>query len=251
MDTLSALDTSHKAYITPNLNEIHHVVQTGSNGWMLMNGIFWSLFVITLLFSKNLSETARKKLGWGLGVLSLLNFAASNIKMIIENSWHFENSLPLHLCGMSAFIAAYLLIRGSQLSYEFLVYWGAGAIHAFLTPEITNGSSVYNHIEYCISHGIIILGSVYATMRLGYVPRPGSWWKVFLYTQLTLPIIGGINHLLGANYMYLCQKPDANNPFVVGEWPYYLIGLELVIIIHFYAFYHLHRALATWKSKTA
>jgi hypothetical integral membrane protein (TIGR02206 family) len=171
--------------------------------------------------------------------------------MVIENSWHIENSLPLHLCGMSAFIAAFLLIRGSQISYEFLVYWGAGAIHAFLTPEITNGSSVYNHIEYCISHGIIILGSVYATMRLGYVPRPGSWWKVFLYTQLTLPIIGGINYLLGANYMYLCQKPDANNPFVVGEWPYYLVGLELVIVIHFYAFYQLHRALATWKSKTA
>ncbi len=121
MDTLSALDTSHKAYITPNLNEIHHVVQTGSSGWMIMNGIFLSILFSTLIFSKNLGESARKKLGWGLGALSLLNFAASNLKMVIENSWHIENSLPLHLCGMSAFIAAFLLIRGSQISYEFLV----------------------------------------------------------------------------------------------------------------------------------
>ena len=182
--------------------------------WMIMNGLFLSILFFTLIFSKNLGESARKKLGWGLGALSLLNFAASNIKMVIENSWHIENSLPLHLCGMSAFIAAFLLIRGSQISYEFLVYWGAGAIHAFLTPEITNGSSLYNHIEYSISHGIIILGSVYATMRLGYTPRPGSWWKVFLYTQLTIPIIGGANYLTGGNYMYLCQKPTADNPFV-------------------------------------
>ena len=83
MDTLSALDTSHKAYIATNLNKIHHVVPTGSNGWMIMNGIFWSILFFTLIFSKNLSESSRKKLGWGLGALSLLNFAASNIKMVI------------------------------------------------------------------------------------------------------------------------------------------------------------------------
>ena len=251
MDTITTLDTSHKAYIAPNLNEVHHVIPTGSSVWMIMNGIFWSIFLITLVLSKNLSESNRKKLGWAIGVLVLANFVFNQIHMVMTHTWDASISLPLQLCSLSAFLSAYTMIKGSQTSYEFLIYWGAGAIHSFLTPEITNGSALYNHIEYCVSHGCIILGSVYATMRLGYIPRPGSWWKVFLYTQLTLPIIGGINYLLGSNYMYLCQKPDANNPFVIGEWPYYLVGLELVIVIHFYAFYQLHRALANWKSKEA
>ena len=251
MDTLSIADSAGIATKPLDLNHLHHTVPVGSPDWISMNGIFWGIFLIVLIASKNLSEKSRKNLGWILGATSLLNFAASQYHMYLGHTWAIENSLPLHLCGMSAFIAAYLLIRGSQISYEFLVYWGAGAIHAYLTPEITNGSSLYNHIEYSISHGIIILGSVYATMRLGYTPRPGSWWKVFLYTQLTIPIIGGANYLTGGNYMYLCQKPTADNPFVIGEWPWYILGLEFAIILHFFAFYHLHKALATWRSNRA
>ena len=68
MDTITTLDTSHKAYIAPNLNEVHHVIPTGSSVWMIMNGIFWSIFLITLVLSKNLSESNRKKLGGHRGV---------------------------------------------------------------------------------------------------------------------------------------------------------------------------------------
>lgn len=251
MDTLSLADTAHTITKNIDLNRFHYTIPVGSNTWMYMNGIFWGMFLLILIVSKDQSNAFRKNLGWGLGIVALINFAMSNIHMFIQNTWSLENSLPLHLCSMSAFIGAYTLIRGSQLSYEFLVYWGAGAIHAFLTPEITNGSSVYHITEYSISHGFIILGSVYATMRLNYTPRPGSWLKVFLYTQLSIPIIGGINYLVNGNYMYLCQRPTAQNPFVIGEWPYYLIGLDIVIALHFFGFYHLHKALALWRSNRA
>ena len=32
--------------------------------------------------------------------------------------------------------------------------------------------------------------------------------------------------------MYLAEKPMVNNPFLIGEWPWYIIGLELVLILH-------------------
>lgn len=251
MDTLSIADTTHEAAKNIDLNHLHHPVTFGSHDWMIMNGIFWGLFLLTLILSKNKSEKFRTNLGWGMGWLAMINFAASQLHMFLGNTYYIENSLPLHLCGLSCFLAAYTLIKGSQLTYEFLIYWGAGAIHAFLTPEITNGPSLYSHIEYSISHGIIILASVYATLRLGYIPRPGSWWKVFLNTQWVIPVIGGINYLVGGNYMYLCQKPTAENPFVMGEWPWYIVGLEFAILLHFFAFYHIHKALAHWKSKSA
>ena len=47
---------------------------------------------------------------------------------------------------------------------------------------------------------------------------------------IILPV-GFINWLIGSNYMYLCTKPGVESPFLIGEWPWYLIGLEGVALL--------------------
>ena len=37
--------------------------------------------------------------------------------------------------------------------------------------------------------------------------------------------------------MYLAEKPIANNPFLIGDWPYYIIGLELATLLHAFIVY--------------
>ena len=37
--------------------------------------------------------------------------------------------------------------------------------------------------------------------------------------------------------MYLSAKPDVSNPFLIGEWPYYILILEVVALVHFLIFY--------------
>ena len=32
--------------------------------------------------------------------------------------------------------------------------------------------------------------------------------------------------------MYLSIKPIVDNPFLIGDWPYYIIGLELATLLH-------------------
>jgi len=68
-------------------------------------------------------------------------------------------------------------------------------------------------------------------------PRKNSWWKIFLWTQLLIPIIGTINWFLNANYMYMCTKPIAENPLLFGEWPWYFIGMEIAALLHFFMIY--------------
>ena len=68
-------------------------------------------------------------------------------------------------------------------------------------------------------------------------PKIGAWWKVFLRSQILLPVIGLINWILDANYMYLCNKPIANNPFIMGEWPWYILIIELTVLLHFLIIY--------------
>ncbi len=37
--------------------------------------------------------------------------------------------------------------------------------------------------------------------------------------------------------MYLCTKPIANNPLLIGEWPWYLLNIELTALLHFFIIY--------------
>ena len=68
-------------------------------------------------------------------------------------------------------------------------------------------------------------------------PQTVSWWKVLLWSQILLPVIGLINWILNANYMYLSVKPIVNNPFLMGEWPWYIISIELASLLHFFIVY--------------
>ncbi len=233
-----------------NRNALHHTIPVGSREWLVLNLIFWGIFLLVLVVSKRWSAENRHKLGKAMGLIAILNFAVSQCWQWHQGTWTLETSLPLQLCSLSQLLVAFTMATGKQWAYEFLLCWGAGAVHAFLTPEITTGGSVFSHIDYGMSHGMIILGSVYATLRMDFKPSPNSWKRVFWYTQLVLPIIGLVNWLIGANYMFLAQKPDAQNPLIIGDWPYYIIGLEVVVAVHFFVFYHIHRVLAQWNQES-
>ena len=57
--------------------------------------------------------------------------------------------------------------------------------------------------------------------------------------------IGFMNVVLNSNYMYLMKKPLISNPFIVGEWPFYILGFEVAGILHIFIFY----VLFNWLSK--
>lgn len=148
--------------------------------------------------------------------------------------WDIYNNLPLHMCGLAAIISGVIMFYRKQWLYELLYYWGIpGAFHSLLTPEFTQGTEGLLFIEYYIAHGGIIFSALFCTLILGFKPAKGSWWKIFLWSQLLLPVIGGFNWLIDANYMYLCEPPIVDNPFIIGDFPEHLIGLEIAGLLHF------------------
>ena len=44
---------------------------------------------------------------------------------------------------------------------------------------------------------------------------------------MILPV-GLINWITDANYMYICEKPIVQSPFLIGEWPWYILSLEVI-----------------------
>lgn len=45
--------------------------------------------------------------------------------------------------------------------------------------------------------------------------------------------VGFINLAIDADYFSICRKPGGESAFLIGEWPSYLIGFELLCLIFF------------------
>lgn len=101
-----------------------------------------------------------------------------------------------------------------------------------ITPEFTHGTDPILMFDYFFVHGGLIAIPLYCVFILGMRPRKWAWFKSFLYLQIFVVFVGLVDYLLGANYMYLAVKPKVENPFLIGDWPYYIIGLELATLLH-------------------
>ncbi len=216
----------------------HETLEIFSNAWWQTNLITILIISFFLTLGKLINKKNKEFLAKAIGSILILRAIGIHFYLNHLNLWTIESSLPLHLCGLSAILSGIVLFWRKQWAYECLYYWGLpGAFHSFLSPEFTNGTEGLLFIEYYVSHGGIFLSALYLTLLLDMKPRKNSWWKIFLWTQLLIPIIGTINWFLNANYMYMCTKPIAENPLLFGEWPWYFIGMEIAALLHFFMIY--------------
>lgn len=168
----------------------------------------------------------------------LLNTIAEHYYNYKIGYWNLQQNLPVHLCSITNILCIVLLFNYKQWIAELVYYWGlAGGIHSLLTPEFTIGMGGYNFYSYFINHGGLLLVVAYIIVHYKFTPRPKSWLWVLGYTQLVAIGVWIVNYLVNANYMYLSQKPAVNNPFIIGDWPYYILILEAVALLHFWVFY--------------
>ena len=203
-------------------------------------GIIIVLFiaVIIIQLAIRIPPDKRRILMLSIGLLMLVREVARQWYLSEFGLWGIEKSLPLHLCGISAILAGIMMIRPEQKGFEFLALMSiSGALHAFLTPQLNHGASSYMIIEYFLSHGGIILIPFYLAIVEGYRVRKGSYIMVILFCQVLLLFIGTVNFLIDSNYMYLNEKPLVKNPMIIGEWPWYILGFEMIGIIHILIFY--------------
>ena len=72
-----------------------------------------------------------------------------------------------------------------------------------------------------------------------------SWLRTFVFGHLLLMAVGVINYFIGGNYIYLCEKPLAQNPLIVGDWPWYLMSFQIAALVHILLFWFIFRRLQT------
>lgn len=216
-----------------------------SRDWYLFTSLSFSAIIIVIYMGHKLDEKGQRFLQKFLGVCCILSLILIHPYLISVHQWHAQTSLPLHMCELSEIFAGIALIWPGKRIFEFLCYWGIpGGLHSILTPELLHqGEDNILVFHYYFQHTLIILAPLFLMIIRGNLLSKHSWLHILLLTQLALPIIGSINWLLGSNYMFLCNKPIAENPFVIGDWPWYIIGFEVAMLIHFYLVYFIARKI--------
>lgn len=175
-----------------------------------------------------------------ISIITLIITTANHIIDINNGNWDIYENLPLHLCSISNLIVCFILfIPKNQKLFEFLFYCGLwGGLMAILTAQINDyDGSLFKYIQYYSSHGTIIFMPLFMYFHLGYKLSKFSWLRLLFILNICMAIIIPINFKIGSNYMYLAEAPNIKNPLVYGDWPFYILNWEFIILILFYITY--------------
>jgi hypothetical integral membrane protein (TIGR02206 family) len=144
-------------------------------------------------------------------------------------------SLPLQLCDVAIFIAAAALWTRRQLLVEVTYFWGmAGTIQALLTPDLPQHFPSYPYFQYYIAHGGVVSAALLLVVGMRRHPRPWAVARVLALTVAYAALVGAVDALTGANYLYLRAKPPAPTLLdLLGPWPLYIVAATGIGVILF------------------
>jgi len=216
------------------MESAHFIIPPGSGTWWLglafvalYGCVIWSWGTAGGQQSRRFWERV-----WAAGIF--LFWLGGQMFLVMQGWWRFNNDLPLHLCGISNLLSVAVLMGHYRRMFVPLFFWGiVGGVHALLTPEVTTGSHPLLVAEYYVYHSSIVIVPLYLMGVHGWRLGRHDWLRALLYNNLLLIPIFAVNLLLGANYMFLIEPPAASNPFVAGDWPYYILGFELAALMHY------------------
>ena len=172
-----------------------------------------------------------------LSFIILSHDISEDIIRYITSYYSIEKDLPLQLCTIGIYVAVIALLKKNQIAFELIFYWGlVGASQAILTPDSDLFELKIFFIYSQTYHSALIFAVLWLVikcnmrMQIEYIPR------VVLITNLVVVVISVINYLLDSNYMFLRVKPNSVSPFLIGDWPVYIIMVQFFSIVIVFLF---------------
>ena len=168
------------------------------------------------------------------GALAVLNLSAyaygQAAWLSLDDPVDLDNSLPLHLCDIAAFIAGFALLTRNSLLCTLTYCWGlAATAQALITPALGVGYPDWPYFTFFLHHIVIVAAALYLPLVDGWHPKHPRWKTPMIallcgigYQTISL----GINKILGTNFGFTMHKPL--NPSLLdqlGPWPWYLMAM--------------------------
>lgn len=185
---------------------------------------------------KATSEEQKRRIALAMSLIPVTVWALVSIRLLnAPPPLRLDLILPFHICYFLNLLLPVMLWRKSYFLFEvsyFMVM--AGCIQALLTPDIPQSFPHPFNLRYFLVHIGLAQSILYAIFVYGFRPTWKSMRKSFLWSNLYFICIAGVNILLGTNFMYLCRKPPTPTLLdLFGEWPWYILGGELLAVVLF------------------
>ena len=198
--------------------------------YMFMGFAIW--VIVPFIGKKLMSKSQQRITVFILILLTLGQEIINDTSLMLQGLWRLSDDLALHMCGFSLFLTSWALFSKKQSAFELAYFWGiAGATQAILTPELSGIWNPLGIFVYFFSHSMIILNVIWMMVVEGMRLRKSSLLNAIFITNGFCFIMTIVNQLVNGNYWYLCTKPLVNSPFLIGEWPFYLIGIQIAGMI--------------------
>jgi len=144
-----------------------------------------------------------------------------------------KTDLPLALCDAAVLVAAAACWWRRPLLVELTYFWGlAGTLQAVVTPDLNAGFPHLVFFQYLAGHLGIVLAAFFLVVGLRIAPRPGSVRTTFAITLAYTCLVGLVDAVSGANFMFL-RRPPGNWTLLslLGPWPWYIAGAAAVALV--------------------
>ena len=203
---------------------------------------YWSTVVLAAVACAVLCTLARRRPGpWRIvtarviGLVLVADAVSYSVGLAVQGTWSPKTSLPLALCDVGVLVAAAACWWRVTLLVELTYFWGlAGTLQAVITPDLNVGFPHLVFFQYLVGHVGIVAAALFLVVGMRIVPRRRSVVRVFAITLGYTALVGIVDALTGANYMFLRSPPGEWTLLrLLGPWPWYVLsasGVALVLL---------------------
>ena len=186
-----------------------------------------------------------KTIRYSLAILAIVIELSFQGWQLYHSTWDFAESLPLHLCRLTNYLAIFAMLSKNKKVFEIAYFWSLAGVVSIMFPDILHGPDRFRYYHFMSSHILFFYMYMYMLFVLQFELTFKSFKKsVVVLAGLVTLIIIPVNNIFNMNYMYLLEPGDT--PFEIfwgnGYFVYLiscisLVGVVMVIWylpIHFY-----------------
>ncbi|TGL77164.1 TIGR02206 family membrane protein [Leptospira yasudae] len=198
-----------------------------------------AIFVLLWIARKDRQRILSKRIGFVIAWILILNYLVYVIYRIDSGHWEIRYDLPMEFCNWAMIVTSIALLTHNRTFAELSYFWVmSGSVNGVITPDL---QVTFPHIYFFIffiAHSGLVIASLYIVFGLKLEPRPWAVLRAFLYSQIFFVTAFVVDYALDGNYGYMMSKPSAGSALdYLGEWPYYLIHIQLIGVGFFILLY--------------
>lgn len=210
-------------------------------------GLFHIVPVITILLfgiiltvlTKNRTSDKKWRVLFVLSFFPSIGYLWPLFTVLYDGSFSVKEDLPLHICRFTALMLPLVVFTKNRTLLGVFYFWiTAGTFNAVVTPDIDFGFPHWSYWSYWILHaGLLIIPMFYVfnlEIKINRRDLKNAFWLANLYLIFSF----ACNYVFDSNYMYSMHKPPSASILdYLGEWPIYLISVQLIGLLMFIVVY--------------